>query len=99
MPSRRRTAGLCALVFAGGCALRAHDHPCYPYLADHYHGNVPPDVMRVLAHDGGAKRTIARQRAPLGFYWRRATPGTGNLEDIRTVADGHELVACPGHPQ
>ncbi len=94
---RSAVAALVALVTAG-CALAARDHPCYPYLVDRYHGTVPRAVVTLLAHERGARRTVRSQRAPSGWYWRRAGPRSLDVGEIRTLADGHELVPCPGVP-
>ena len=91
-------ASVLVLGLAAACTLRARWHPCYPFLADRYHGRIPSEIMGVLAHDSGARRTVRHHRAPTGFYWRRAQPGTANVESIRTLADGHELAVCPGNP-
>ena len=99
MVSARRARALlvAGLTLAPACSLLARDHPCYPYLDHHYHGAIPPDVVRTLAHEHGARRTIGRYRAPTGFYWR-VREGSLDLHDLRMVKDDHELVACPGAP-
>src|SRR5262245_37398311 len=95
-----RSSGLAIalLLPLAGCSLRARNHPCWAYVANHYHGAIPRDVMRTLSHDPGATRQIGRMRAPTGWYWRRSTPATMDVNDIRTVASGHELTRCPGVP-
>ena len=99
MVSARRVRALllAGLALAGGCSLMARDHPCYPYLAHHYHDGIPKDVVGTLAHEHGARRQVGRYKAPTGFYWR-VRQGSLDLRDMRMVLDDHELVACPGAP-
>src|SRR5262245_51046880 len=87
-----------SVLLVTGCGLRARNHPCWAYVSHHYQGAIPKDVMRMLSHDPGATRQVGRMRAPTGWYWRRSTPATADVNDIRTVAGGHELARCPGVP-
>jgi hypothetical protein len=88
---------LVAAVALAGCSLMARDHPCWPYLDHHYHGAIPKNVVHQLAHEHGARRQVGHYRAPTGFYWR-VRQGTLDVNELRTVVDNHELVACPGAP-
>src|SRR5581483_10694888 len=67
----RAAAATAIVLLLGGCALRARDHPCWPFLAHLYHDRVPKDVVRALARDRDARRTVRGARAPTGAYWRR----------------------------
>ena len=86
-----------ALVVAGaaGCALAAHDHACWPFLAHQYHGHVPADVVRTLAREHGTRKQVGRYHAPSGFYWRKHRSSTLDVHDIRTVLGDYEMARCP----
>ncbi|HZP42799.1 MAG TPA: hypothetical protein VFD84_14990 [Candidatus Binatia bacterium] len=91
----RAAAATAIVLLLGGCALRARDHPCWPFLAHLYHDRVPKDVVRALARDRDARRTVRGARAPTGAYWRRRRP-PGDAAEVHTLIDGWELVPCPG---
>ena len=89
---------LLAALLAGGCSLAARQHPCWAYAKHQFGGTVPPAVVRLLAHDKGARREVARHRAPTGYYWRQVRREGVDLREIHTVLADHELAACPGIP-
>jgi hypothetical protein len=96
MPRPRLVAAaVLVAVAASGCSLVARTHPCWAFLQHRYQGHLPSDFVRALARERGALRQVRHWRAPTGFYWRRARPPSLDLHDVRTVNDGHELVACP----
>jgi hypothetical protein len=82
------------LALAAGCSLAARDHACWPYLQHQYRGHVPPDLVRTLAHEHGTRKQVRDFKAPVGWYWRRAS-GSLDLEDVRRVSGGYELRRCP----
>jgi len=86
---------MAAFLFAGCSALRARDHPCYPFIAHEYHDRIPADVMKQLAHDPGARKVIGHDRAPIGAYWRRRRK-PGKLFELHQVIGDYELTPCPG---
>jgi len=89
---------LLPLAVLAGCTLLARDHACYPFLAHQLGGHVPNDVLRTLAHERGTRKQVGRQRAPMGYYFRRrGTPAPAVIE-VRTAMGGYELARCPEAP-
>ena len=77
------------------CSLLARQHPCWNYVAQHLKGQVPGDLTRALAWERGAERVLRGNRAPSGYYWKRGTTPTLDLNHRRQLFQGHELTACP----
>jgi hypothetical protein len=86
---------LLLLVPLAGCSVIARQHPCWDYVAHHLKGDVPSDVARQMAWDRGATRVVRGTRAPMGYYWKRGTTDTHDLNHRRQYLQGHELTACP----
>jgi hypothetical protein len=88
-------------VALAGCSFLARDHPCWPYLADRFGGKVPPEIVRRLAFERGARRRNGRWKAPTGFYWRKAEPVEDDEPGVvaREIQGDRELVPCPGGAQ
>jgi hypothetical protein len=91
-----RLARAALALLAGGCALAARNHACYPYLAHRHGGDVPAELARALAREGDTQRRVERYRAPVGYYWRPRRGGSLDLGTVRTVVGDYELAPCPG---
>jgi len=92
----RHALTIALAVGTATCALAARDHACYPYLAHQYRGELPRDLVRTLARERGTRRSVARHRAPTGYYWRGRRQPTLDVGEIRTVVGDYELARCPG---
>jgi hypothetical protein len=91
-----RVVHVALVAFAAvGCGLRARNHPCYPFLDHHFHGHVPKEVLKELAHDRGAMRVVHGHRSPIGAYWRRRR-SSGDQAGVHEVMGDYELAPCPG---
>lgn len=77
-----------------GCTLAAHNHPCWPWVDHRFEGRVPPEVVKELTHDRGARREVMGRRAPTGAYWR---PRHGGLRSHDPFSRW-ELARCPSGP-
>ena len=86
-----------ALLFVAlsGCTLAARDHACWPFVDRQYQGHVPGDLKRTLAREHGTRKEVGRQRAPIGYYWRKRQTPTLDVMEIRTLKKNYELAACP----
>jgi len=89
-----------AALGLAGCSLLARDHACWPYLAERFHGNVPPDLVKQLARERRSRRRVGAHTAPIGSYWRPArvvTPEEFAAGTPRRAAErGWEILPCPG---
>jgi len=93
---RRRALVVALAGGLAGCGLAARSHPCWPYVQHVWQGRVPATVVKQLASEHGAVRSIRGMRPPTGYYWRPAPKRSLDLHDAGVVADGHKLAACPG---
>ena len=83
------------LLLVTGCALAARDHACYPYVEREFKGQVPPDVIRWMAHEHRTRKEVARYRAPVGYYLRRRGSAASELDHISKTIGDYEVARCP----